>query len=189
MRVILQQDIPNLGEAGDIRTVKNGYGRNFLLPRNLVLLATASNEKQRKHQERISKLKKDKKEKEAGEMAQKLSGLSCEFKVHVGDQGKLYGSITALDIAEKLRDQGYSIDKRKVQLPEPFRNLGEYVVKVKLAQGVESSVKVRITDFDGNLVAQIKAKESSDEVAQKTEETEKVSSEESGETDQATEAN
>lgn len=151
MKIILQKDIPNLGEAGDIVAVKNGYARNFLLPRNLVLPATISNEKQRIHQERMIKLKKEKREKLAHEMVENFSDLTCEFKVRTGEHGKLFGSVTALDIAENLGDQGFSIDKRKVQLSETIRKLGDYEIKVKLAQGIESKVKVRVTDLDGNL--------------------------------------
>ncbi len=157
MKVILQQDVPNLGEAGDIVQVKRGYARNFLMPRNMVLVATASNQRQKKHQDRLIKFKKDKREKTARAMAEKFTNIVCDFKVRVGDVGKLYGSVTALDIAQNLYDQGYSLDKRKVQLAEPIKALGEYEVTVKLAQGIESQIKVRVMDLDGNLEIQTKS--------------------------------
>ncbi len=168
MKVILQKDIPNLGEAGDLIVVKNGYARNFLLPRNLVLEASAANEKQRRHQERLIKLKKEKREKIAKTMAEKFSQLTCEFKMRVGDQGKLFGSVTALDIAQNLYDQGYSIDKRKIHLHEPIKVLGEFSVSVKLAEGVDTKVKVKVMNLEGIIVQPDAAEEEGSTIADST---------------------
>lgn len=159
MKVILQKDIPNLGEAGDTVEVKNGYARNFLIPRNMVFPATEANQKQKRHQDRLIKIKKDKRDKQAKALAEKFTNIVCEFKMRVGDLGKLFGSVTALDIAQNLYAQGYSIDKRKVHLPESIKQLGEYTVAVKLAEGVEAKVNVRVMDLDGNLEFQASEKE------------------------------
>lgn len=171
MKVILQQDIPNLGEAGDIVKVKDGYARNYLIPRNLVLRANAANRRQKAHYDRLIKFKKDRRQKTATEMAEKFGAIVCEFRRRVGDVGKLYGSVTALDVASKLAELGYSVDKRKVQLADPIKNLGEYDVTVKLAEGVEANVKVRVMDLNGNLSHDSKeAKESELKTAESTSE-------------------
>ena len=116
MKVILQKDIPNLGDAGDIKEVADGYARNFLLPKKLVIAANESSKKAMDHQKRLIKIKKEKRRKEGEKIAGDLSGAVLNFTAQAGDEDKLFGSITSMDIATKLQEMGYKIDKRKIVL-------------------------------------------------------------------------
>ena len=144
MKVILQQDIPNLGDAGDIKDVAPGYARNYLLPRNMVILANASSQKAVEHQNRIIKIKKTKRQKESEKLMEKINGLELTFKVQVGEDEKLFGSVTSMDIQKQLKQAGYSIDKRKINLESPIKQLGEEEVSIKLDEGLTATVKVLV---------------------------------------------
>ena len=144
MKVILQKDILNLGEAGDIKEVSNGYARNYLLPKNLVLLANESSKKAMDHQKKLIKIKKDKRRKQSEKIVGAISGMEVKFTVQAGDEGKLFGSITAIDIMKKLKDAGYEIDKRRITLQAPIKELGTFDVTVKLDDGLHAEVKVLV---------------------------------------------
>jgi large subunit ribosomal protein L9 len=144
MKVILQKDIPSLGDAGDVKEVAAGFARNYLIPKKLVIVADESSKKAMDHQKRLIKIKKEKKKKESEKIAGSLSGLSLTFTAQVGEEDKLFGSITSMDIAAKLEEMGYKIDKKKIHLEAPIKKAGEYEVPVKLAEGLTSKVKVII---------------------------------------------
>ena len=142
MKVILQKDIHNLGDAGDVKNVADGYARNFLLPKKLVIPYNESSKKAIDHQKQVIKVKKDKRRKESEKTAQAFSGLTLTIKAKVGEEDKLFGSITAIDIAKQLKDAGFDIDKRRIHLDEQIKTLGEHSVSIKLEEGLTAQVKV-----------------------------------------------
>jgi len=144
MKVILQKDIPNLGDAGDIKDVAAGYARNYLLPKKLVILADESTRKAIEHQKKLVRFKKEKRKKVSEKISESISGLELNFDVQVGEEGKLFGSVTSMDIAKKLLENGFEIDKRKILLESPIRQTGEHEVTVKLEEGLNSTIKVII---------------------------------------------
>ncbi|OPZ37057.1 MAG: 50S ribosomal protein L9 [Spirochaetes bacterium ADurb.BinA120] len=144
MKVILQKDIPNLGEAGDIKEVSNGYARNYLLPRKLVLLASDSSRKAVEHQKKLIKIKKEKRKKQSETLMEALSALEIQIGAQVGEEEKLFGSVTSMDIARRLKELGHEVDRRKIHLDEPIKRLGEYRVPVKLDDGVTANIKVTV---------------------------------------------
>ncbi len=144
MEVILLQDIDKLGARGQIVKVADGYARNFLLPKKHALAATAQNRKWL-DQQRVRFLKEEARERgDAQELAKMLEGVSVVVTRKAGEQGTLFGSVTALDVADKLAAQGYKIDRRKIQLQHPLKVLGEYDVHVKLHRDVTSTVRVKV---------------------------------------------
>ncbi|MBP7737531.1 MAG: 50S ribosomal protein L9 [Spirochaetes bacterium] len=142
MKVILQKDIPNLGDAGDIKEVSPGYARNFLLPRKLVIVANDSSKKAIDHQKKLVKIKKEKRKKQSEKLAESITGLELQIAVQVGEEGKLFGSVTAMDIAKKLKEKGFEIDKRKIIIETPIKQEGEYTVKIKLDEGQAPAIKI-----------------------------------------------
>ena len=142
MKVILQKDVPNLGDAGDIKDVAAGYARNYLLPRKLVILANESSKKAIDHQGKLIKLKKDNRKKESEKLAEGISGVEIKIVAQVGEEGKLFGSVTSMDIAKKLKENGFEIDKRKIHLENPIKNMGEYEIPLKLDEGLTTNLKV-----------------------------------------------
>lgn len=144
MEIILLEDIDKLGTRGQLVKVADGYGRNYLLPRKMAVAATPQNRKW-VDQRRVRFLKQTAKEKsEAQELAKLLEGVSVVVSRKAGEQGTLFGSVTALDIAEGLALQGYNIDRRKIHLDQPLKVLGEYDVPVKLHGEVTTTVKVKL---------------------------------------------
>lgn len=144
MKVILQKDIPNLGDAGDIKEVAEGFARNYLLPKKLVILANESSKKAIEHQKKLIKIKKDKRKKTSEQIAQSMSGVELTITAQVGEEGKLFGSVTSMDIARSLKEKGFEIDKRKILLDAPIKHEGEFQVSVKLEEGLSTSVKVNV---------------------------------------------
>jgi large subunit ribosomal protein L9 len=144
MEVILLHDMDKLGVRGQIVNVADGYGRNFLLPKKLAVAATPQNRKW-VEQQHVRFLKQSAKEKEEAEdLAKLLADVSLTFTRRAGEQGTLFGSVTAIDVAEGLQAQGYHIDRRKVQLDPPIKLLGEYDVAVKLHREVTATIKVKV---------------------------------------------
>ena len=142
MEVILREDIEHLGQAGEIVGVKAGYARNFLLPRGLAYRATAAN-KQRVEAERHRREERHTAERTGAEQqAERLAALSLTFTARTGEGDKLFGSITAADIAEQLAAQGHPVDKRRIELAEPIKMVGIYKVPVRLERGVVADVRV-----------------------------------------------
>jgi large subunit ribosomal protein L9 len=142
MDVILRRDIADLGRAGEIVTVKEGYGRNYLLPRGLAYAASAGNKArvvaEAKRRGQILAAHKT----DAAELAQQLQAADLTFTARVGEGDRLFGSITSADIAGKLAELGYEIDKRIIDLPEPIRMIGVYKVPIRLHQDVRPEVRV-----------------------------------------------
>jgi large subunit ribosomal protein L9 len=142
MELILKQDIPSLGQAGDIVKVKSGYGSNYLIPQGLAVRATAMNKSQLEHERRAIEASIVRERRSAVAMSAKLKGLSITITRLVGDEDKIFGSVTTKDIAEALDAEGVSVDRRAVKLDAPLRALGVYDVPVKLHRDVETEVKV-----------------------------------------------
>ena len=143
-KVLLREDVDDLGARGEIVRVRAGYARNYLLPRNLAVEATAGNVKGIES-ERAALLKKEAKERASAEaQSQQMGSLDLEFRRKAGEQGALYGSVTSMDIAEALRERGYEIDRHRIHLREPLKRLGEYTVPVRLHREVTIDLKVRV---------------------------------------------
>jgi large subunit ribosomal protein L9 len=144
MKVILTKDLDNLGRAGALVEVKPGYGRNYLLPRNLAVLATAKNIRQLEHQKAGILSRAAKEKQNMGAMAQKLSAIEVKLSRKVGEQNKLFGSVTSKDIHEQLVAQGYEVQRKQIHLPEPLKEVGTHEVEVKLHAEVSAKIKVTI---------------------------------------------
>ncbi|MBI3395372.1 MAG: 50S ribosomal protein L9 [Spirochaetia bacterium] len=145
MKVILQKNVPNLGDAGDVKEVADGYARNYLLPRKLVILAKAGSTKANEHHRRVIALKQDKRVKEMTELAGKLKdAASLQIAVRVGAKNKLYGSVTAMDLSNALKEKGFAIEKRKIEIPDPIRTLGNHKARVRLAEKVIVNLAVSV---------------------------------------------
>ena len=142
MQVILRDDMDNLGKSGEVVNVKPGYARNYLLPRGLAVKATASDVARVEHDKRVIAARTAKLAKEAQAEADKLSQVSVSIARAVGEEDKLYGSVTTRDIAEALREQGVVVDSKKIHLDEPIKALGMVEVPVKLGRGVTATIKV-----------------------------------------------
>ena len=142
MKVILQKDIPSLGDAGDIKEVAEGFARNYLLPKKLVIVANESSKKAIDHQMKLIKIKKDKRKKTSEQLAASMSDVEITIPAKVGEEGKLFGSITSMDIAKQLKDKGFEIDKRKILLDTPIKSEGEFKISIKLEEGLTATVKV-----------------------------------------------
>jgi len=142
MQVILQEKVPQLGEAGDIVTVKPGYGRNYLLPRGLAVTADPKNVRMLDHQKRVVQAKESKRKTKADELARKLAELSLTISREAGEGEKIFGSVTTKDIAEGLRRENFIVDRYDIKLAEPIKQLGIFDVEVKLHSEVTGTVKV-----------------------------------------------
>ena len=144
MEVILKEDVPKLGARGDVVKVAEGYGRNFLLPRKLAIEANAAN-KAVIEQMKAAAVRRSAKEKhEAESLSQQFEGVSVSFQRRSGENDQLFGSVTSSDIAEGLEKKGFHLDRRKIQLHEPLKSLGEFDVPVKLHKDVTAHLKVVI---------------------------------------------
>jgi large subunit ribosomal protein L9 len=144
MQVILRDDLDNLGKSGEVVNVKPGYARNYLLPRGLAIRATAGDIARVEHEKRVIAARTAKLAKAAQAEADKLSQVSVSIARAVGEEDKLYGSVTSRDVAEALREQGVIVDSKKLHLAEPIKALGEFEVPVKLGRGVNATIKVAV---------------------------------------------
>ncbi|MFO7260032.1 MAG: 50S ribosomal protein L9 [bacterium] len=144
VKIILRQDVPNLGSAGEIVSVKPGYARNYLLPRGFAYEATEANLRQLEEEKRRAEQRARRAYLEARRRAAALEGISLTFKVRAGEESKLFGSITAADIADRLNEQGldFQVDRRDVMLEEPIKSLGVYSVPIDLHSEVRPEIKV-----------------------------------------------
>jgi len=144
MEVILREDVEKLGNRGEIVKVSDGYARNFLLPKRLAVTATAANKKI-VEQERHAHLRREAKERgEAEDLAKLLSGVSVSIAQKAGDMEQLFGSVTVKDIAEALEKQNFTIERRKIHLDEPIKQLGQYKVTVRLYRDVTAEIEVNV---------------------------------------------
>ena len=142
MKLILRQDYESLGEAGNIVNVKPGFARNFLIPKGLAMLATDKNLKKFENDKKQMFWRQEKEKRQSEELAKTLENVSCTITVQVGEEDKMFGSVTSQNIAEALESQGYTIDRRKIILDDPIKSLGIYSVPIKLHSDVEAKVKV-----------------------------------------------
>jgi large subunit ribosomal protein L9 len=142
MQLILKEDLDNLGKSGEVVTVKEGYGRNYLLPRGLAVMATADDVARVAHEKRVIAARNAKLTKETQAEADRLGQLTVSIARAVGEEDKLFGSVTSRDIAEALAEQKVTIDAKKLHLDEPIKTLGLTEVSVKLGQGVTAKLKV-----------------------------------------------
>lgn len=144
MEVILREDIPNLGKIGDVVRVRDGYARNYLLPRGLVLVANKKNLKSFEHQKKIVADQKQKILRHAQSVADQLASVSLTIAMRTGEEGKLFGSVTNIQIEKALKAKGLDVDRRKIHLDEPIRHLGDFDVPVRLAADLTVPVKVSV---------------------------------------------
>jgi len=144
VKVILRQDVHNLGKAGDVVTVAPGYGRNYLIPRNVAATADARNIKAIEHQKAVIAAQLEKDRRAAQGLADRIENISCTIRVEVGEQEKMYGSVTARDIEQALADEGLKIARRQIVLDEPIRDLGVHQISLKIHQDVVGKLKVWI---------------------------------------------
>jgi large subunit ribosomal protein L9 len=145
LQVILKQDVDKLGRAGELVRVKPGFARNFLLPRGLAVVATGANIAQIEHERRIALALAEKQRKVAQGSAAQIDGLTVEIPMQVGEGDRLFGSVTARDVAEALQSRGIDIDRKKLQLPDAIKSVGDYDIAVKLGQDVTATFKLRVT--------------------------------------------
>lgn len=144
MRIILIQEVTGLGTPGDVVEVKDGFGRNYLLPRGLAVLASEKNVRQLEHEKAVIDARQAKLRAGAQEQATKLSAVQVKIARKVGEQDKLYGSVTALDIAEALASAGQKVDRRSIHLPEPIKTIGTHEVEIRLHRDVAAKIKVEV---------------------------------------------
>ena len=141
MQIILTQDVENLGKAGELVSVRPGYGRNYLVPRGLAVSATMRNRNRLEHEKSLIERKIAKERASATELATRLNGMTLQFERIVGEDEKLFGSVTNRDIADQLKRAGIEIDHRTIQLDQAVKALGKYEVPVRLSAGVVASLK------------------------------------------------
>ena len=147
MKVVFLKDVPNVASAGQVKEVADGYGRNYLIPKKLAVLATPAELKRLEAQRQAEVRREAKFEAEAGALAETIASLEIKLSAKVGEQNRLYGSITSGDIAAEVqRLTGKDIDKRKVELEEPIKELGSYEVPIKLTKDVTAKVKVLVEE-------------------------------------------
>jgi large subunit ribosomal protein L9 len=141
MQLILLQDVQNLGKAGELVTVRPGYGRNYLVPRGFAVTATVHNKNRLDHEKAVIARKVEKERATANDLATRINGMTLQFERQVGEDEKLFGSVTSRDIQEQLKKANVEIDHRWVSLDSAIKALGKYEVPVKLAAGVTATLK------------------------------------------------
>ena len=144
MKLILREDVENLGKGGEVVDVKPGYGRNFLLPRGLAVPASTRNVRELEHEKAMAAAKAAKLKASAEAVAKRLSDTPITLRRKVGEQDKLYGSVTAMDVAEALAARGVQLDRRSIELAEPIKTVGTFEVAVKLHSEVAGKVKLTV---------------------------------------------
>ena len=152
MRIILQEPVEHLGNIGDTVTVADGYARNFLLPTGRAIIANESNVKYVQHHLRGLEKKRLRHQAQGEALRDRLQTLTLEFERKVGEQGKLFGSVTVMDIAEQLKENDIEIDRRKIELPEAIKNTGDFKALVKVQMGIVAEVKVVVVGDQEDVV-------------------------------------
>ena len=142
VEIILRDDVPNLGKIGDVVRVKPGYARNYLLPRGLAIEANRKNLRVLEHQKRVISAKADRERKTAETQGKQVDGLELRVEARAGEEGRLFGSVTNLDIERLLAAKGVTVDRRRILLDEPIKQLGTYPVAVQIGRDVRVTVKV-----------------------------------------------
>lgn len=144
MEVILKEDVPSLGKIGEVLRVRDGYARNYLLPRGLVLVADKKNLKMFEHQKRVIAERRERILKQGQALTEKLAAVSLSIAVKAGEEGKLFGSVTNMDIEKALKAKGFDIERRQIHLAEPIKTLGDYEVPIRLSADVTAPVKLSV---------------------------------------------
>ena len=142
MQVILLEDVSSLGKAGDLVKVSDGYGRNYLIPKKKAILATEKSVTVLDHQKRMVQHRMARVKKDIQKIAEEIENLSCTFTRAVGESGKLFGSVTSMDIEAYLKDNGIEVDRKKIHLEEPIKSVGKFTVPIKLHPDVSAELKV-----------------------------------------------
>jgi len=148
MQLILTQDVPNLGKAGELVSVRPGYGRNYLVPRGFAVTASVTNKNRLDHEKAVIERRVTKERATANEIATRINGMTLQFERMVGEDEKLFGSVTSRDIAEQLKKANVEIDHRWIQLDQAVKALGKYEVPVRLAAGVIAQLKFWVVGKD-----------------------------------------
>jgi large subunit ribosomal protein L9 len=144
MEVILREHIDNLGRRGDVVKVAEGYARNYLLPRKLALAVTDNNQRQIDREKKIAETREAEERSQAEAIAERIAQLEIEIARRVGENDTLYGSVTSADIAHALQAKGFEVDKRKIQLSDPLKALGESTVPIKIHRDVTAQLRVKV---------------------------------------------
>jgi large subunit ribosomal protein L9 len=144
VKVILKEDVQNLGEMGEIVNVSDGYARNFLIPRKLAAVADKKNVRELEHEKRVIDRRADKLKADAQTLADRISAVTINIKAKAGEEEKLFGSVTAMDVAEALKAEGFDVDKKKIVIEEPIKRLGTHAVAVKVGKDVTATVNVEV---------------------------------------------
>lgn len=144
MKIILTENIPSLGEIGQVVKVAPGYARNYLLPQGLALKATGENVRELEHRKRMLAQKREKVRQQMMSLAEKLNQVTIVMKRKVADEDRLYGSVSAVDIAAALEELGFELPRRSIQQDQPFKKLGEFPVAIRIGSDVEATVKLVI---------------------------------------------
>jgi large subunit ribosomal protein L9 len=142
VQLILNEDVPNLGRTGDVVKVRAGYARNYLLPRSLAVEADERNLRAFEHHKGVAMRKRELQRGAAASIKEKIEAVTLTIAARAGEEGKLFGSVTNIDLERALREKGFNIERRKIVLPEPIKQLGDYTVPVKLDAEVDASLKV-----------------------------------------------
>ncbi|HJU28654.1 MAG TPA: 50S ribosomal protein L9 [Candidatus Binataceae bacterium] len=145
VQLILNEDVPNLGRPGDVVKVRAGYARNYLLPRKLAIEANPNNLRAFEHQKRIAMQKREALKAQATGVKERLEALKLTITARAGEEGKLFGSVTNIDVERSLREAGFDVDRRRISLPEPIKQVGDYTVMVRLQPEVEANLKFSVT--------------------------------------------
>ena len=142
MKVILTEDVPSLGKMGDLIQIKDGHARNYLIPKKLAVPANPQNVKAFEHQKTLLKQKQNRIKREAEKLAEKIENISCTISKPTGEEDKLFGSVTSLDIEKSLKEEGIKIDRKKILLEEPIKTLGIYKIPIKVHPEVVANLKL-----------------------------------------------
>ncbi|HIG01597.1 MAG TPA: 50S ribosomal protein L9 [Myxococcales bacterium] len=148
VKIILSEEIHRLGVAGDLVSVKPGYARNFLLPQGKAVLATQGRVKEVEHQQRMISDKQAKEMKNLAALKTRLEAVVLEFEAQAGEEGKLFGSVTAQQLADQLAEKGQIVDRRKISLDEPIRTVGEHTVSIRMQGDMVANLKVIVSATD-----------------------------------------
>jgi len=146
MLIILQENVPNLGNVGDVVRVKDGYGRNFLVPRGMAVIADQGNRRRLDHQKRVAESHRSKAMAEANALLAKIGETPITIKSAAGEDGKLFGSVTNRDVAEKLAEAGVEVDRRMITIGDSIKTTGAYDVTVKLGLDLSATIKVYVVE-------------------------------------------
>jgi large subunit ribosomal protein L9 len=146
MKVILKEDVKSIGSMGQIVEVSDGFARNYLVPRGLAVEANVKNMRSLEHEKKVIQEKARKVKNSVQDLANRLANMNVVIKTKAGEEGKLFGSVTTMDIAEQLKNQGIEIDKKKISLDEPIKRLGTYAVNLRLHSEITAQVNIQVIE-------------------------------------------